>query len=64
MKALFGMAEAVPLSRVARDYRLWLIALVHRRSRVNVAALIAGRAAAVRERGCDGGESGARRPRR
>ncbi|HVG86407.1 MAG TPA: hypothetical protein VM820_17905 [Vicinamibacterales bacterium] len=28
MKALFGMAEAVPLSRVARDYRLWLIALV------------------------------------
>ena len=28
MKALFGMAEAVPLTRVARDYRLWLIALV------------------------------------
>lgn len=27
MKALFGMADAVPLSRVARDYRLWLIAL-------------------------------------
>ena len=28
MKALFGMAEAVPLSRVARDYRLWLIVLL------------------------------------
>ena len=27
MKALFGMAEAVPLSRVARDYRPWLIVL-------------------------------------
>jgi Tfp pilus assembly protein PilO len=27
MKALFGMAESVPLSRVARDYRLWLIVL-------------------------------------
>lgn len=27
MKALFGVAEAVPLSRVARDYRLWLILL-------------------------------------
>lgn len=27
MKALFGMAEAVPLSRVARDYRPWLILL-------------------------------------
>jgi hypothetical protein len=25
MKALFGMAEAVPLSRVARDYRLWIL---------------------------------------
>jgi Tfp pilus assembly protein PilO len=28
MKALFGMAEAVPLSRVARDYRVWIVALV------------------------------------
>ena len=28
MKALFGMAEAVPLSRVVSDYRLWIIALV------------------------------------
>lgn len=27
MKALFGMSDAVPLSRVARDHRLWLIAL-------------------------------------
>ena len=28
MKALFGMAEAVPMSRVLSDYRAWLIALV------------------------------------
>ena len=28
MKALFGIAESVPLSRVARDYRLWLIVLL------------------------------------
>ena len=28
MKALFGMAEAVPLSRVLADYRAWIIALV------------------------------------
>jgi hypothetical protein len=27
MKSLFGMAEAVPLSRVAREYRAWLIVL-------------------------------------
>jgi len=27
MKALFGMAEAVPFSRVARDYRLWIVIL-------------------------------------
>lgn len=27
MKALFGMAEAVPLSRVVRDYRLWIVLL-------------------------------------
>jgi Tfp pilus assembly protein PilO len=38
MKALFGMAEAVPLSRVARDYRLWLVALVLGLA-VNIAAL-------------------------
>ena len=38
MKALFGMAEAVPLSRVARDYRLWLVALVIGLA-VNIAAL-------------------------
>jgi Tfp pilus assembly protein PilO len=28
MKALFGMAEAVPFSRVVRDYRLWIVGLV------------------------------------
>ncbi len=28
MRALFGITEAVPLSRVARDYRGWLIPLV------------------------------------
>lgn len=39
MKALFGMAEAVPLSRVARDYRLWLILLVIGFT-ANLAALI------------------------
>ena len=38
MKALFGMAEAVPLSRVARDYRLWLVALVLGLA-MNIAAL-------------------------
>jgi len=38
MKALFGMAEAVPLSRVASDYRLWLVVLVIGLA-VNAAAL-------------------------
>ena len=28
MRALFGITDAVPLSRVMRDYRVWLIALV------------------------------------
>jgi hypothetical protein len=28
MKALFGIAEAVPLSRVVRDYRGWIVVLV------------------------------------
>ena len=28
MRALFGITEAVPLSRVARDYRAWIIPLV------------------------------------
>ena len=27
MKALFGMAESVPLSRVTRDYRSWIVVL-------------------------------------
>ncbi|HQZ39512.1 MAG TPA: GspMb/PilO family protein [Vicinamibacterales bacterium] len=27
MKALFGMAEAVPLARVTRDYRSWVVVL-------------------------------------
>lgn len=39
MKALFGMAEAVPLSRVARDYRPWLI-LVAIGLAANLAVLI------------------------
>jgi Tfp pilus assembly protein PilO len=38
MKALFGMAEAVPLSRVVSDYRLWIITLVIGLA-ANVAAL-------------------------
>jgi Tfp pilus assembly protein PilO len=38
MKALFGMAEAVPLSRVASDYRLWIIILAIGLA-ANVAAL-------------------------
>jgi Tfp pilus assembly protein PilO len=28
MRALFGIAEAVPLSRVVRDYRAWIVPLV------------------------------------
>jgi Tfp pilus assembly protein PilO len=28
VKALFGMTETVPLSRVLRDYRAWIVALV------------------------------------
>jgi Tfp pilus assembly protein PilO len=39
MRALFGIAEAVPFSRVAGDYRLWIIALVIGLV-VNLAALI------------------------
>jgi Tfp pilus assembly protein PilO len=38
MKALFGTAEAVPLSRVVSDYRLWIITLVIGLA-ANVAAL-------------------------
>jgi Tfp pilus assembly protein PilO len=38
MKALFGMTEAVPLSRVVSDYRLWIITLVIGLA-ANVAAL-------------------------
>jgi Tfp pilus assembly protein PilO len=39
MKALFGMADSVPLSRVLRDYRAWLVALVLGLA-ANIAALL------------------------